>query len=87
MRRIVSIDLGARSYPVVIDADGYGGLQQHLLEVCPAADRGAVLVTDHHVGPLWEAAVRAALPRIPLHTIVVPAGELHKTVEVWRGLV
>ncbi|HHO54132.1 MAG TPA: 3-dehydroquinate synthase [Deltaproteobacteria bacterium] len=87
MRRIVSIDLGARSYPVVIDADGYAGLQQHLLEVCPAADRGAVLVTDHHVGPLWEAAVRAALPRIPLHTIVVPAGELHKTVEVWRGLV
>lgn len=84
---MVGVALGERSYPVVIDPEGYQGLQSSLLEVLPGAARGAVLVTDSHVGPLWAAAVHDALPQIPLQTITVEAGEHHKTVETWRGLI
>jgi len=69
----VPIDLGDRSYPVVIGAgllgraESYAGLGGH----------DALIVTDTRVGPLYAPALRAALQGafFRVHEVTLPAGE------------
>lgn len=73
----VSIDLGDRSYPIVI-AEGL--LQDaSTFANCPKAAQ-AVIVTNEVVQPLYAAQLQAALQtHYPaVHTVVLPEGEAHK---------
>jgi len=73
----VSIDLGDRSYPIVIGT-------QLLDQASTWADlpraSSAVVVTNDTVGPLYVARLQAALaPHYgQIHTVTLPDGEAHK---------
>lgn len=73
----VHIDLGERSYPIVIAADLL--TQAATFAQCPAASQ-AVIVTNCTVQPLYAAQLQMALQRKypSVHTVVLPDGEAHK---------
>ena len=78
----VAIDLGDRSYDILIGSGLIGQAQTYAN--LPKA-RAAVIVTNETVAPLYEAALRQGLqshyPQI--HTVVLPDGESHKD---WQTL-
>jgi 3-dehydroquinate synthase len=78
----VSISLGERSYPIVIDRGilAQAPSYQHL----PGA-RSAVIVTNDVVAPLYAETLRAALTKryAQILTVVLPDGEEFKT---WESL-
>jgi 3-dehydroquinate synthase len=73
----VDIDLGDRSYPILIGADLLGD-PAHFATV-PAATT-ALIVTNTEVGPLYAAALKATLARrfAAVHVLELPDGEAHK---------
>ena len=65
-----------RSYPIQI---GRGLIADASTWQPLVEDRGVILVTDDHVGPLYGEAVQAALTGASqLTEVVLPAGESHK---------
>lgn len=78
----VQIDLGDRSYDIVIAA----GLlaQASTFAQCPKAEQ-AMIVTNTTVQPLYAAQLQAALQGkyAQIHTVVLPDGEAHKN---WQTL-
>jgi 3-dehydroquinate synthase len=78
----VAIDLGDRSYDIVIGTGLIGQAQTYA--DLPKA-RAAVIVTNETVALLYEAALRQGLqshyPQV--HTVVLPDGEAHKD---WQTL-
>lgn len=78
----VKIDLGERSYPIVIASDFLG--QASTFAQCPSASQ-AVIVTNTTVEPLYVQNLRGALQGkySKLHTVVLPDGEAHKD---WQTL-
>jgi 3-dehydroquinate synthase len=74
----ISIELGERSYDILIgagllgQADSYAGLP---------ASASALIVTNTTVAPLYLGALRQALAgrHAQLHEVVLPDGEAHKT--------
>ena len=74
----VNLDASAqdRSYPISI---GHGFVGSPAFWAPLVAGRGVVLVTDDQVGPIYAAALGAALGAVSLLTkVVLPAGEAHK---------
>ena len=76
----LQVDLAAatadRSYPIQI---GRGLIADASTWQPLVEDRGVILVTDDHVGPLYGEAVQAALMGASqLTEVVLPAGESHK---------
>ena len=69
----VHIDLGERSYPIVIASDLLGAAET--FAACPAAAQ-AVIVTNTTVQPLYAAQLQAALAsKYPqVHMVVLPEG-------------
>jgi len=78
----VHIDLGDRSYPIVISSNLLG--QASTFAACPQAAQ-AVIVTNATVQPLYAAQLVAALKGkyAKVHTVVLPDGEAHKD---WQTL-
>jgi len=78
----VSIDLGARTYPIVI---GTGILAQPGTWAGLPAAAQALIVTNTTVAPLYADALRQALAQhyASVHTVVLPDGEAHKN---WQTL-
>ena len=78
----VAIDLGDRSYNIVIGSGLIGQAQTYAN--LPKA-RAAVIVTNETVAPLYEAALRQGLQAhyAQIHTVVLPDGESHKD---WQTL-
>jgi len=74
---IVRVDLGARSYDIVIGAGALSGLGAQL-KALSRSDRVAV-VTDENVHALHGPAIAAALSDFRTHMIVRPAGEAQKS--------
>jgi len=74
----VTIDLGARSYPILI---GPGLLDdgQALAEAVPARD--VMVVTNEIVGPLYLDRLVRGLQGRRVETVLLPDGERHKTLE------
>jgi len=72
----LSIDLGARSYPILIG----GGLlgDAAVLEGCIRA-RDVMLVSNVTVAPLWASRLRAGLAGFRVAECILPDGEEHKT--------
>ena len=73
----VAIDLGDRSYDIVIGADLLGRAAS--FDGLPGA-RDAVIVTNELVGPLFSARLTTALQSLyqRVRTITLPDGEAHK---------
>jgi 3-dehydroquinate synthase len=72
----VSVELGARAYPILIGAGllkDAATLAQHV----PARD--VLLVSNTVVSPLYASAITQALPGRRLVEVVLPDGEAHKT--------
>ena len=78
----VTIDLGERSYPIVIGTGLLGNPATYAALPTAAA---ALIVTNTTVAPLYTQALRAALaPQYAqVHTVVLPDGEEHKN---WQTL-
>jgi 3-dehydroquinate synthase len=78
MARTVRLDLGLRSYDILIGS----GLLPHLGDVCPSAVKGrsCLLVTDATVAALYGDACAQALARMDCQVgrAIVPAGEASK---------
>ncbi len=75
MQRI-EVNLGSRSYPIFIGA-GAMCLKDALDQVIPARD--VLIVTNTTVGPLYSAALTAALAPRRCLEVSLPDGEIHKT--------
>lgn len=73
---ILEVDLGERSYPILI-GEGLLG-RADLLERHVTA-RDLLIVTNTTVGPLYASALRAAFPGRRVVECVLPDGESHKT--------
>jgi 3-dehydroquinate synthase len=72
----LSIDLGSRSYPILIGAGLLG--DPALLEgSIPARD--VMLVSNVTVAPLWAPRLRAGLAAFRVAECILPDGEEHKT--------
>ncbi len=85
--RDLTVDLGARRYPVLLRdrLDGLGRALRRTLGV----DR-VVLVTEDTVGPLWADAATASLTAAGVEVggrVVLPAGEANKTLNTWSSAV
>ena len=78
---VVSIDLGERTYPIVIAHDALDGLGERVQTAAPGSR--AAVVSDDTVAPLYGARVRASLERAGYETfeVVVQAGERYKTLD------
>ena len=78
----LSIDLGERSYPIVIGTGLLGAPETYA--ALPAGSK-ALIVTNTTVAPLYADALRAALlPKyLQVHVVVLPDGEEHKN---WQTL-
>ncbi len=87
MQRAVTVDLGGRSYPVVLADDAYDGLGEALAARTPR--REVVLCTESTVGPLWAASVEHALAAAGFssHRVTLPAGEENKHRGTWMACV
>ncbi|HHM05241.1 MAG TPA: 3-dehydroquinate synthase [Gammaproteobacteria bacterium] len=76
--KTLTVDLGARSYPIYIGA----GLLGEPRRLAPhVAARQVMIVTNETVGPLYLAPVRAALGGFACHEVVLPDGEQYKTLD------
>jgi 3-dehydroquinate synthase len=78
MRR-VAIDLGARSYPILI---GPGLLDDVPLIEAAIPARDVLVVTNEVVGPLYLDRLLGGLAGRRVATVKLPDGEQHKTLEV-----
>lgn len=81
--RTLTVELGTRSYPIHIgssllnDPDLY---RPHL--------RGSqvMIVTNETVAPLYLEPVRQALDGLHVREVILPDGEVYKTLEVWNRI-
>ena len=73
---ILEVDLGERSYPILI---GEGLLGRADVFDRHVTARDLLIVTNTTVGPLYAPALREALPRRRVVECVLPDGESHKT--------
>jgi 3-dehydroquinate synthase len=72
----IDVSLGKRSYPIFIGA-GAMGLREEMDRVVSARD--VLLVTNTTVGPIYAAKLTAALAPRRCIEVVLPDGEVHKT--------
>lgn len=81
MTNVINVDLGERSYDIVIGDGIMAEAGARLAKMLPGAR--AVIVTDSNVDALHGHALRASLSDagVDHHTIVVPAGEKSKGYE------
>ncbi|MGZ9075085.1 MAG: 3-dehydroquinate synthase family protein, partial [Burkholderiaceae bacterium] len=73
--RCVTVNLGQRSYPILIGS----GLLERLHEfLAPMAPTSITIVTNEIVGPLYAQRALSALPGIATRVVELPDGEQHK---------
>ncbi|MDH4311036.1 MAG: 3-dehydroquinate synthase [Gammaproteobacteria bacterium] len=75
----LQIDLGDRSYPIVIGQDLLDDVE---LAAHHVAARDVLVVTNETVGPLYSARLLAGLAGKRVRTVELPDGERHKTLTV-----
>src|SRR4249919_3845002 len=74
----VRIELGARSYPILI---GSGLIDQHAVLAEAVSAQDVLVVTSETVGPLYLAALRRGLEGKRVGSVVLADGEPHKTLD------
>ncbi|MDJ0907572.1 MAG: 3-dehydroquinate synthase [Woeseiaceae bacterium] len=78
MSERITVELGDRSYPIVIGSGLLGGgfdLSEYL------SDNDCLVVTNDTVGPLYKDALDSMLPEKLVPTVTLKDGEAHKTLE------
>ncbi|MEP7243104.1 MAG: 3-dehydroquinate synthase [Gammaproteobacteria bacterium] len=70
------VELGSRSYPILI---GAGLLSRAELLAAQVPGRDVLLVTNTTVGPLYSAALKQGLGERRIVEVTLPDGESHKT--------
>ncbi|MBI1731637.1 MAG: 3-dehydroquinate synthase [Gammaproteobacteria bacterium] len=83
MREVI-VDLGPRSYPILIGA-GILSAPDIVTRWLPGPQ--ALVVTNSTVAPLYLARVRDALTGSEVRTLVLPDGEQHKTLAVMNQII
>ena len=78
-RQTLQIDLGPRSYPIVI---GEGLLDDAGLLTRHVAARDVLIVTNETVGPLYSHRLLASLAGKRVRSVELPDGEQYKTLSV-----
>lgn len=73
------VELGERSYTIVIGADILSRLQEFLP---PLRGQQLMLVSNETVAPLYLSALRESLPQYRPDAVVLPDGEQYKTLDV-----
>lgn len=76
--RTINVELGARSYPIVIGSDLLGG-NFDLNDRLSGGD--CLIVSNETVAPLYLDKLKANLARSNTRTVELPDGEEHKTLE------
>jgi len=72
----LNVELGTRSYPILIDA-GLIGRPDVFRQQLPAHD--VLVVSNTTVAPLYLPALTASLGRRRIIEVILPDGEAHKT--------
>jgi 3-dehydroquinate synthase len=82
------VELGSRSYPVVVTDRGLLGLGAAVRSALPFTQR-AIIVSNDTVWPLFGDAVVSSLSGagIQVEHIIVPDGEAEKSIQRWENLV
>jgi 3-dehydroquinate synthase len=76
----LSVDLGLRSYPIVVGT----GLLNDLSRFAPfIAGRQVCIVTNETIAPLYLDALKKTLEQYQVDACVLPDGEEHKTLETY----
>jgi len=83
MSRILHVDLGERSYPIYI---GQGLLDDPSLYQRHVLSRQVMVVTNETVAPLYMERVERALAGFHTRSVILPDGEVYKTLEVWNRI-
>ncbi|KAJ1438137.1 3-dehydroquinate synthase [Ochromonadaceae sp. CCMP2298] len=83
---VVNVDLGDRSYPILIGQDLLTSAEKFQLHV---TSKKALIVTNTLVGPLYADKVRASLEAagVEVHQVTLPDGEEYKTMDVLMTIV
>jgi len=81
--RILSIDLGERSYPIVI---GHGLLADSAVVRARVRARDVMIVSNDTVAPLWMPRLRAVLGDRRIAECILPDGEAHKTLATMSAI-
>jgi len=81
--RTLNVDLGARSYPIHI---GSGLLADGDLYRPHLRSSQVMIVTNETVAPLYLEPVRQALDGLQVREVILPDGEVYKTLEVWNRI-
>jgi 3-dehydroquinate synthase len=77
----LNVNLGPRSYPIVLDENIAGSLPERLKRLFPKARFG--LVTNDTIYGLYEKQVREWKTDLDLTVHIMPDGEQHKNIETW----
>ncbi|MTW22368.1 3-dehydroquinate synthase [Allochromatium palmeri] len=81
--RTLTVELGARSYPIHI---GSGLLNNPDLYRPHLSGSQIMIVTNETVAPLYLEPVRQALDGFQIREVILPDGEVYKTLEVWNRI-
>lgn len=85
--KTIHVDLGTKSYDIVIGAGLLDGVGARVAELLPQARR-AVILSDSNVVPLYGARLQESLQAagISAFVIAIPAGEQSKNMTVLSGV-
>ncbi len=90
-KKTLSVSLGERSYPILLESGGIAGIGNFLSQ--RVLSRHCLLVSDENVFPLYGSSVRQSLEDagFSVHSAWIPAGEksksLEKAEELFRRLI
>jgi 3-dehydroquinate synthase len=79
----VKVDLGDRSYPIHIGR-GLLGCSNYYREHVNGSQ--VLIVTNETIAPLYLDLVMPALESFQCKTVILPDGEIYKTLEVWETI-
>ncbi len=80
----LTVELGARSYPIYIGSGLLGQAEYYQAHI--PAGRQVMVVTNETVAPLYLEPLRAALNHCTVNQVILPDGEAYKTLEVWQRI-
>lgn len=82
--RELRVELGERSYPIYIGVDLLGNPEYYARHI--QADSQVMLVSNDTVAPLYLEKVQAALRGFRQAEVILPDGEMYKTLEIWQRI-
>jgi 3-dehydroquinate synthase len=79
----LDVALGERSYPILI---GSGLIADPACYAPYLSGSQVLIVSNETVAPLYLGPVRKGLARYQIHEVILPDGEVYKTLDVWNRI-